>query len=224
MKRIKLLFMLTVCAICTNLNGQISTDELPYSFIEENQLLLQKTGQTIESVDIPLPVNIKELEKEDAIDEVNGVPPRFGYPIPVKLETANSGTWTKLDNGDRLWQLAICSPGALSINLLYDKFWLPKGSKFFIYSMDKKRHIGAFTSFNNKGGLDNPEGFATDLVFADKIVLEYYEPAGITESAVISLAYVVHGYRTFSLLDNVVNAFQESCPTQVNINCSEGAN
>jgi hypothetical protein len=29
-------------------------------------------------------------------------------------------------------------------NLLYDKFWLSDGAKFFIYSEDKKQHIGAF--------------------------------------------------------------------------------
>ena len=42
----------------------------------------------------------------------------------------DAGYWHTLENGDRLCQLTIVCPKALSINLLYDKFWLPDGAKF----------------------------------------------------------------------------------------------
>jgi hypothetical protein len=51
MKRIKLLFMLTVCAICTNLNGQISTDELPYSFINDARPLFLTADHCLDGHD-----------------------------------------------------------------------------------------------------------------------------------------------------------------------------
>jgi hypothetical protein len=70
MKPNKLLLAMLVCTVCTNLNAQISTNELPYSFIEENRLELQKT-QTIESINVPLPVSTEALEKEDIIDGCN---------------------------------------------------------------------------------------------------------------------------------------------------------
>lgn len=49
----------------------------------------------------------------------------------------NAGNWTVLTNGDKLWTMEISSPNALSINLLYDKFWLPEGTSLFLYSKDK---------------------------------------------------------------------------------------
>jgi hypothetical protein len=92
--------------------------------------------------------------------------------------------------------LRIFSPDALSINLLYNSFWLPSGAKFFIYSEDRKQHIGAFTSRNNKGGkMDNP-GFATDLLYTNSIVLEYYEPLDVIENGIISIYKVISGYRS----------------------------
>ena len=48
----------------------------------------------------------------------------------------NAGNWTVLTNGDKLWTMEISSPNALSINLLYDKFWLPEGTSLFLYSKD----------------------------------------------------------------------------------------
>ena len=40
-------------------------------------------------------------------------------------------------------------------------------------SSNKKYSIGAFTSKNNKGKKENLRGFATGLIYSDKIVLEY---------------------------------------------------
>jgi len=69
--------------------------------------------------------------KNGAIHEAGGFPPRFGYRHDVNYNMENSGEWTDLPNGDKIWRLAISCPGALSINLLYDRFWLPDDAKFF---------------------------------------------------------------------------------------------
>jgi len=164
------------------------------------------------------------LQQEDKEDEEKGIPPRFGYRHKVKYDLTNSGVWYTLPNGDKLWQLEIHCPEALSINLLYDKFWLPKGAKYFVYSQDKKHTLGAFTSINNKGGKEDIQGFATGLVYGDKITLEYYQPRGVLEEGVISVAYVVHGYRYIHLFESTEAGYEDSGGCQVNINCSEGQN
>ena len=110
-------------------------------------------------------------------------------------------------------------PGALSVNLCYDKFWIPEGGKFFIYSKDKKYAIGAFTSKNNKGDREIIRGFATGLVYGDDVVLEYYQPKEVTTDAIISLDYVVHGYRYINYGEK---DFSASGDCQVNVNCEEG--
>lgn len=141
------------------------------------------------------------IEKEDREDEEKGLPPRFGYPIEARLNQKNSGKWMELPNGDKVWLLKIQSPGALSINLLFDKFWIPEGGKLFVYSEDKKQVHGAFTSKNNKGTKPDPAGFATALVFGENTFLEYYLPKMVEENAVISIDKIVHGYRDIGVFD-----------------------
>src|SRR5437016_1422905 len=75
---------------------------------------------------------------------------RFGYPNFVTYSLTNSGTWETLPDGSKLWRLGISSPGALSINLTYNDFWLPDGAEFYIYNPQKTYLLGAYSSLNNK--------------------------------------------------------------------------
>ena len=153
------------------------------------------------------------------------MPPRFGHRYKVDYNLKNSGTWFTLPDGDRIWRLNISSPGALSINLLYDKFHIPDGAKFFVYSNNKKHILGAFTSQNNRSERDAVQGFATGLIYNDAIILEYYLPKSVTEEGDISIAYVIQGYRYIKLPEEFSEkTFEESGNCQVNVNCSEGTN
>ena len=199
--------------------NQISTNEKPISF---GNTLGKALEQNIPNKVMPS-LDMVRINREDKEDDSNGVPPRFGYPHSVNYNLNNSGQWVNLPDGSRLWRLSISCPNALSINLLYDKFWLPDGAKFFVYSYDKKRILGAFTSANNKGTKDKVQGFATGLVYGDKIVLEYYEPKNVRNQGIISIAYVVQGYRYINIYDGQ-KSLGASGNCQVNVNCSEGQN
>ena len=213
MKNILFIILLLI-PVCVS--AQLSTDEKPISF--DNARMSGVSKRRIKKVTMPS-LDMAKIEKEDAEDEEMGFPPRFGYKHKVHLNLQNSGTWKELANGDRLWQLNIVCPGALSVNLLYDKFWLPEGGKLFIYSKDRSHSIGAFTSRNNKGDRDNVRGFATGLVYGDDVILEYYQPQNVTEEAIISIDYVVHVYR-YIIINDMTMRSSGSC--QVNVNCPEG--
>ncbi len=75
-------------------------------------------------------VNVDSLLTADAAEESEGKPFRFGYAIDVNMGLQNSGTWDSLSNGDKIWRLKIHSESAFSINLIFDNFWLPEGSRF----------------------------------------------------------------------------------------------
>lgn len=201
----KLKFITTACLIMLGVTtyAQLSTDESPVSF-NLHQIQWRASAVTMPEL------NLATINKEDSIDNENGLPPRFGYPHKVNLNLENAGEWKLLPNGDRLWNLTIACPGAKSINLLYDKYWLPEGAKLFVYSKDKTRTIGAFTSRNNKGTRDELRGFATGLVYCDTIVVEYFEPKEIAYKGVVSIAYVVHGYRYIGL-KNGLYGYSGSC-------------
>ena len=217
--RSRLITWILLFFVCGYGFAQLSTNELPISFNEDLTLVVKKRS-AVPIATMPQ-LNMAAIEKEDREDEDFDIPPRFGYQHKVNYDTNNSGIWYELPNGDKLWQLNIVCPGALSVNLCYDKFWIPEGGKFFIYSKDKKYAIGAFTSKNNKGDRENIRGFATGLVYGDDVVLEYYQPKEVTTDAIISLNYVIHGYRYISFGDRF---FGDSGDCQVNINCVEGLN
>ena len=89
------------------------------------------------------------LLMEDKIEMAKEVPYRFGTPIEVQYNLYNSGVWEDVTDG-RLWRLSIKSDNAYSINLLFDRFILPEGSKLYIYDAEMITVLGAFTHANNK--------------------------------------------------------------------------
>ena len=213
---------------CLQANAQISTREVPvgykYDFGKEEQMPV-----------IVMPdIDIVKLQAEDEKEEELGLPPRFGFAHSVDLNLLDAGYWHTLENGDKICQLTIVCPKALSVNLVYEKFWLPEGAKFFIYSNDRRHSIGAFTSVNNRGNKSDIQGFATGLVSGDQVTLEYYLPKEVKEVGVISISGIVHGYRYImsgygygivpgnNPFYNI--GFNQSGNCQVNINCPEGNN
>lgn len=217
MKRFTLLLTFLCIGMNTIVHAQLSTNEKPVSFSS-----LSSSLESIDSKIMPM-LDMKKIEAEDMEDEEYDMPPRFGYSHIVSFDLHNSGTWSTMSNGDKLWQLRIICPNALSINLLYDKFWIPEGGKLFIYSSDKKYSIGAFTSRNNSGDRNAPQGFASGLIFSDSIILEYYQPNNVDSDAIISISRVVHGYRYIGAIAEIMG-LNHSCDDEVNVNCPEGQN
>ena len=107
----------------SSVEGQISQGGQPYGF--SSTVADSIATRTMAALDVDA------LLAEDALDAAQDspVPPRFGYAFSVSLGLDSAGTWTDLPNGDRLRRLRIIAPGAYSINLLYDEFWLPVGSR-----------------------------------------------------------------------------------------------
>jgi lysyl endopeptidase len=165
-------------------------------------------------------IDIAKIEKQDNAKN------RFGYAFHVDYNLTNSGKWVDLKNGDRIWFLTIECPRAKSINLTYDRFWLPPGATFHIYNKDTSQILGAFTENNNKGTAEKPRGFATGLVIGDLITLEYYEPKEVANPGIISIKTVVHGYRYIGPLRSFLKGgrtnFEGAADCNININCPEG--
>lgn len=160
-------------------------------------------------------IDVRALLAEDVIDQSYNLPLRFAFGHSVDLDLNNSGVWTELRGGDRVWRLSIHCPEALNINLLYSDFLLPAGAELYLYNKDASQLLGAFTEKNNK---DNRR-FATALIHGENLTLEYYEPASVRGQGSIKIAQVSHGYRN---LDGSTDE-KVSGDCQVNVNCEEGA-
>lgn len=214
---IKIFICLLLLGLGRTVEAQVNIGGKPYSLATGMKIAV---GQP---QNMPL-LNMDLIAAQDADDQDFNRPPRFGFPHPVNLNTNNAGAWTNLDNGDRIWALQINCPGAKSVNLLYDAFYLPEGATLYIYNEAKTRVIGGFTNRNN-----SPDGtaapYGTGLVYGENIILEYYEPQTVAGQGVISISTVVHGYRYIRVPGYQAEDLGTSGSCQVNVNCSpEGDN
>jgi hypothetical protein len=159
----KVLVFITVCLFAFNLHGQRATDELPYGLRESFRSQLQDV------VVLQAP-NLVRIVEEDLLNDQRPGPLRYAYPVLVNFTPENSGVWQQLDDGSRIWRLKVNIPGALATVTYYDKFWLPEGGNFFVYSDDTRQSIGAIISEFVEGSSENPIEFATALIYGENVV------------------------------------------------------
>ncbi|MEM0993572.1 MAG: hypothetical protein AAGI49_11110 [Bacteroidota bacterium] len=186
--------------------AQIELGGTPRSF----QLGLDDNN--IPTVNTPA-IDLEALLEEDSLRAMDNMPFRFAFPFPVSYNINTIGRWTELPNGDRIWRLKINCEEALSVNLLYDDFFMPSGGLYYIYSADRTEILGAFGPHNNKPS----RGFATAMVHSTSVILEYFEPAAVRGQGMISVSQIAHGYRSFPETDEGLG---DAGSCQVNINCS----
>jgi hypothetical protein len=215
----KIIMTIQLCVMINLLNAQITTNEQPYSWKNLNDWVTKQT----DVITLPVPDKI-QVEKEDKIRDQKPGPLRYAYPVLVNFTTENSGSWQTLKDGGKLWTLNVQLPGALSANAMYDKFWLPDGAKFFVYSNETKQFIGAVTSEFLRGSNKEPAVFSTAIIYGENITFEYYQPASVKEPAVISISRIDYGYRYIYNPYKANAELSASGSCQVNINCSEGDN
>jgi len=182
---------------------------MPISFNLEKETILKETPIIV------MPVVDREALK--AVDEINDSqkerPWRFGKVHQVSLSPFNSGVWSVMDDGTKIWRLEVKCPGALSINILFGQYKLPPGSRLFVFSKDKSQLLGPFTDFNNQD--DNY--FAVSLVLSESIIIEYNEPANVEFEGILKISEIIHGYIG---IPDYVKAFGDSGACNVNVACS----
>ena len=177
------------------------------------------------SIDMDLDINIPNITLpefdhdalllEDIEEMDKNVPYRFGSPLDVNLNLNNSGLWENVDGG-KIWRLSITSKNAYSINLLYDKFILPKGAELHVYDKNNSTVLGAFTHLNNK----SYETFSTAPTKGDVTILEYFEPNDVEFNGIIQIGRVVHAYKDVFYPDESRD-YGDSGSCNNNVNCPE---
>lgn len=186
---------------CANFIKAQGSGLIPYSFNHEINVYVP-----LETM--PLKDFTKEIADAEAFEKAGNYP-RFAYHFATNYNLTNSGVWTSLPNGDRLWQLHFKSANALSTALFFENFWLPEGSMLSVYSPDKKQ-VYNYTYENNQGN----NLFSTEFIRGEEQMIEYFEPASAKNQGSMKIHSVSHQYRSIA-----------ADPCEVNIICSpEGDN
>lgn len=207
MKKLILLFAVffTFTAI-----GQVTNEGKPLSW------KLQNITESIQANELPR-FNLEQVKAEDAInDNLPAKPWRFGYMHSVDFGFDN-GEWTTLENGDRIFRMLVQSNGALSLNFIFDDFYMPKGGKVYLYSDDRTDLLGAYTETQNQdSGI-----LGTWLVKGDKVWIEYFEPAEVAGQGRLHIAKATHGYRNAQTFQEE-KGLNDSGDCNLDVDCGVG--
>ncbi len=179
----KLLLFFVFC-YATTLISQVTNEGEPASwgFAEKSSL---------EAISLPQ-IDIKKIKTEDDInDKLREKPYRVGISHKVNYGLENSGIWTQLPNGDRIWRILFSSKDAVHLSVNFDNSYLPKGASIYLYNDDRTDLLGAYTDTSN----NDKQVLGTWFVNGDKLWIEYYEPKKVKGQGIINLSSVIHGYR-----------------------------
>ena len=171
---------------------------------------------------VTVPVDVAAALAEDSIRESNGLAPRFAMTENTWLTPEDSGTWEDLDARHQLWRTRISSPGAMSLNLGFTGFELPKGARLSIYPVGAKdvedyRGVLTFT-------IDDNEGHGqlwTPVILADDVVVELVLPRSERHNYRLELTAINKGYRYFG--ENLAELGYDKAGTcNIDVVCPEG--
>jgi hypothetical protein len=167
--------------------AQVSLNTAPVSWTVDEGLL-----STLPFVAMDF-VNVGPLLEEDAeaVLQARSEAMRFAVKQPVNFNLDNSGRWTNLANGDRIWMMGIHAPEARSLSVTFSNFRLPKGSALFIYDPLHTQVIGALNDANNQAS----GRLTTSSISGEQIVLEYYEPYVVRQQGQLQIESIAYGYR-----------------------------
>ena len=185
-------FFLFVSSTCL-VSAQVETKyyELPQrsSAITKSQELAQKDiVQRMPSFDV------NEMIQEDSIlAGMADVPYRFGKDFALDI-TLDDGVWHPLDSG-RVWTMTFESVGALSLNFIFDDFFLPDGASLEIINANANAIYGPVKA----EAIPKNGHFMTDLIPDDKVTIFLYEPLDQYAKSTLKISHLIHAYRGFDL-------------------------
>lgn len=197
--------------------SQTQTKEKPLSFTK------QLPAEEVDLVILPQPNMKQVLEEANYLEKNSGIR-LYGKCIYTDLDMESAGTWTDLEDGAKIWRLSITSKEALALTLYFNDFFLPYGSKLFLYNKNKTQIAGPYTSDNNPAnGI-----FSTEMIHGDEIVLEYFEPENAIGEPILNISELGYAYRdvydysTDKEQSKYYSVTSDTC--EININCPEGDN
>ena len=198
-------FLLTICTF-----SQVTNEGVPKSWN------LNIDDSEFKGIELPT-FDLEKVRAEDAINDYKFEAPwRFGFMHSVDYGF-DDGVWTTLDNGDRIWRILITSKNALSLNFIFDDFYMPDGAYIYLYNNEKTDLLGAYDSTQNQDsgilGTWRGEG--------DAVWIEYFEPNEVINQGRLHIAKATHGYRNADTF-NEAKGLNDSGNCNLDVDCSIG--
>lgn len=179
--------------------------------------------EDISPIELP-PLDLSQIIAEDSInDRDKSKPWRYGVLRTLSIDPNTQGEWTELENGSRIWRVAIKSPEALNLGVNFSKFKLPKGSRLQMYNLARTDYSKVYTYDHNRVSTMLGSWF----IQGDVIVIEYFQQPWVNTPALLKIGNVIHGYRMGAVEDIVddpyIKGLEDSGDCNYDVNCSVGS-
>ena len=201
--------------VSMSLFAQLSTKQVPRSF------KMDVNYSSIPTIKMQSP-DVDALLAQDEDNAKNLFKPqRCATIIPLESNFFDDAMHLSLSDAD-IYILKVNIPYAHALNLYSSNFYIPKGGELYIWNPSHSKVLGAFTCDNNS----ETGYFATDYVYDDEIVFEYYQPKSIKETPSLELTEIGYFYRDVTNYEEAKlnKGFRSSGSCHINANCSEGDN
>jgi len=186
-------------------------------------ILSREAQQLSELPVIELPsFDFTEIKRQDSINDLDkSIPWRYGIERVISVNTDKSGVWDVLDNGDKIWRVAIKSPNAINMSVNFGNFYLPEDTSLQFYNLDKS---DISRSYSNKDNVAS-KSLGSWFVEGDQILVAYYQPAHVTSTAELEIGSIIHGYRLGMLntLTDFGRGLNDSGSCNYDVNCDIGS-
>lgn len=156
------------------------------------------------------PFDREDARRDDERRALLGRLPLHARFVACAADPWTSGAWHRSANGDRVWRVALRSPGAHAVEVFIADVVIPEGAMFLMHDGRGGSVQGGYTADHAVRS-----GVITSLpVEGELLVLEYYEPAGASFQGSFRVERLLHTYRSFSA--------ERAGVCMVDVACSEG--
>ncbi len=175
------------------------------------QLWLHDGLSPIETIDLEVMPTLDNAKLRNKVkhQSKNSGPLTFAEPINTDFKTTQRGTWESVEGDRQVWRLRVSSPGAYSLNLGFEDFYLPPSAVMFLSDTDKTYVIGPLTADDN----EKHRQWWSPIIPGDDITIEIQVDAEEREDLVANLTKVNHDFAGFGA------ALSGSC--NVDVVCDE---
>jgi hypothetical protein len=179
--------------------------------------LIHGSNESVPTVTLPAP-DVARAMQEDALRGDH--PLRYGLLLDAAFSPADSGVWSTMPDGTRVWRLRLASPGAYSVGLEFAAFHLPQGAELYVYDEPHEPVLGAYTAINHQ---ENGQ-FVIEPFPGSEALLELDLPPGADErSLALAVGTLIHDYRDVLRAIPVSGGGSGFGSCLIDVNCPQGA-
>ena len=199
-------------AFYSHVNGQVSYGGKPYPYDVKKTVT-----EVVKMPSFDYDQVLRQMESDNILDGKKPLP--VGYNYEVDLNPLNSGKWTEMPDGTKVWRIEIMSESAFGIGIFFNEFVLERGARIFLYEPSQNEIRGSFDQRSNK----DSENFPVSFIPGEKIVVELQVSAEMEDYGRLNIGTVTHVYvDIFGGSDLKDGRFGRSAWCNVDINCPEG--